>query len=307
MTRAIPPDKGQGDKKSRRPASKSPHVERHDDGPTQLDGPKALRADSAPTNVDGPKVSAPADLHDTSSSPLMLDGDDGASPWDDDDDASEDPTIYRGDKPPKPSSSRRLSPTLMRVFQRRREQIGLSIEQVSKLTGIDLQELVRFEGTNGNHRLVYDHVVLLAKVLGVRPEDMPGMRTRESRDPVAGAIAQLTTALLAGPMLTFEGKSGERFGGDHERVGTTSHFSVKLADSTLADVWPKGALLTFVADLSPKSGDVAMLRHRKTKQLAMRRVLPMLLAPICVWQVAFPMPSPDWQPIARLQVVLPRP
>jgi transcriptional regulator with XRE-family HTH domain len=308
VTRAIPPDKGQGDKKSRRSSSsKSAQLERHDDGPTQLDGPKAMRADSAPTNVDGPKVRAPADIHDTSDDPLLL-GDDGdASPWDEDDDASEDPTIYRGDKPPKPSSSRRLSPTLMRVFQRRREQIGLSIEQLSKLTGIELQELIRFEGTNGNHRLVYDHVVLIAKVLGVRPEDMPGMRVREARDPIAGSISNLTTAVLAGPLLTFEGKSGERFGGDHERVGTTPHFSVKLTDSTLADVWPKGTVLTFVADLQPKAGDIAMLRHRKTKQLAMRRVMPMLLAPICVWQVAFPMPSPDWQPIARLQVVLPRP
>lgn len=266
-----------------------------------LDGPKALRGDSAPTNVDGPAVAAPADMHDTSSDPF-----DVGEPFGDDD-ATEDPTIYRGDKPPKPSSSRRLSPTLMRVFQRRREQIGLSLEQLAKLTGIDLQELLRFEGTNGNHRLVYDHAVLVAKVLGVRPEDMPGMRQREHRDPILAGVTALTTTLLAGPMLTFEGKQGERFGGDHASVGSTPHFSVRLADSTLTDVWPKGSILCFVADLQPKVADVAMLRHKKTKQLAIRRVTPKVYAPICVWQIAFESPSPEWSPVARLQVVLPRP
>jgi hypothetical protein len=298
VTRATPPDKG----KSRRPSSK---LDRHDDGPTMLDGPKGQ--DSSPTNVDGPAVMAPADMHDTSSDPFNLHGDDSGGPFDEDDDASEDPTIYRGDKPPRPSSSRRLSPTLMRIFQRRREQIGLSIAQVSKLTGIEEEELVRFEGTNGNHRLVYDHVVMLAKVLGVRADDLPGLRSRETKDAIATAINALATTLMSGPMLVFEGKSGERYGGDHERVGTTPHFSVRIGDSSLGEVFPKGALLGFVADLAPKTGDVALLRHRKTKQLSLRRVTPNVFAGLASWQPGFPSPSPDWTPVARLQVVLPRP
>jgi hypothetical protein len=268
------------------------------------DGPRG--ADSARTIVDGPEVLAPADMHDTSSDPFLLHDEDD-SPWGDDDDASEDPTIYRGDKPPRPSSSRRLSPTLMRIFQRRREQIGLSIAQVAKLTGIEEEELMRFEGTSGNHRLVYDHVVLLAKVLGVRAEDMPGLRPRETKDVIAAAINALATTVLAGPMLVFEGKSGERYGGDHERVGTTPHFSVRISDSSLADVFPKGALLTFVADLQPRAGDIALLRHRKTKQLSLRRVTPSAFVGLSSWQPGFPAPSPDWTPVARLQVLLPRP
>ncbi|HWE28924.1 MAG TPA: helix-turn-helix transcriptional regulator, partial [Polyangia bacterium] len=180
MTRPPPPPRApERSTKRGRPAQ---HDARHgDDGPTSIDGPKikdvitnvdAQRLGER-TNVDGPRVSAPIDAHDTARSDFDLDA------ADDDDDAGDDvddPTVYRGDKPQKPSSSRRLSPTLMRIFQRKREQIGLSIAQVAKLTGIDVEELTRFEGTNGQHRLVYDYAVLVARVLGIAPKDLPGLR-----------------------------------------------------------------------------------------------------------------------------------
>ena len=283
MTRIPPP--GTSTKKGR----VAHHDARHgDDGPTSIDGP---RIREAPTDVDGPRVAAPLELDDE-------DEDDG--------DDLEDPTVYRGDKPPKPSSSRRLSPTLMRIFQRKREQIGLSIAQVAKLTGIDVEELTRFEGTNGQHRLVYDHAVLLARVLGISPKDMPGLRSgKEPRDAVGSALGSLTTTLLSGPLLTFEGKSGERFGGDLERIGTTPHFGVKLGDAALGEAWPKGALLGFLMDASPSPGDVVLLRHKKTKQLALRRATGQAWAPLAAWQPSFPVGG-DWLPVARLQVVLPR-
>jgi hypothetical protein len=251
------------------------------------------------TNVDGPRVAAPLEAHDTTRSPLELDEDDDAEDVDD-------PTVYRGDKPPKPSSSRRLSPTLMRIFQRKREQIGLSIVQVSKLTGIDVEELTRFEGTNGQHRLVYDHAVLVARVLGISPKDMPGLRSsKESRDAVGAALGTLSTTLCSGPLLTFEGKQGERFGGDLERVGTTPHFGVKIGDSSLGENWPKGALLGFLMDSSPTPGDVVLVRNKRTKQLALRRATGQAWAPLASWQPSFPVGG-DWLPVARLQVVLPR-
>ncbi|HEX9101067.1 MAG TPA: helix-turn-helix transcriptional regulator [Polyangia bacterium] len=255
------------------------------------------------TNVDGPRVAAPLEAHDTTRSPLELDD---ADDHDGDDVDVDDPTVYRGDKPQRASSSRRLSPTLMRIFQRKREQIGLTIAQVAKLTGIDLEELTRFEGTNGQHRLVYDHAVLVARVLGISPKDMPGLRSsKESRDAVGSALGSLSTTLCGGPMLTFEGKTGERFGGDLERVGTTPHFGVKLGDASLGDPWPKGALLGFLMDASPGKGDVVLLRHKKTKQLAMRRATGQAWAPLAAWQPSFPVGG-DWLPVARLQVVLPR-
>ena len=304
MTRSSPPP-GPATKKGR----VAQHDARHgDDGPTSIDGPRlkdsVTNVDSHRlgdnTNVDGPRVGAPMDAHDTTRSPLELDE------HDDDGDDIDDPTVYRGDKPPKPSSSRRLSPTLMRIFQRKREQIGLSIAQVAKLTGIDVEELTRFEGTNGQHRLVYDHAVLLARVLGISPRDMPGLRSgKEPRDAVGSALGSLSTTLCAGPMLTFEGKSGERFGGDLERVGTTPHFGVKLGDASLGDAWPKGALLGFLMDASPSPGDVVLMRHRKTKQLALRRATGQAWAPLAAWQPSFPVGG-DWLPVARLQVVVPR-
>ncbi len=303
MSRPLPPDNRT---KKGRPAQ--PDARHGDDGPTSIDGPKirdvVTNVDSRrlgdKTNVDGPRVSAPADLNDTTRSPLELDDDE------DDADDLEDPTVYRGDRPQRASSSRRLSPTLMRIFARKREQIGLSIAQVAKLTGIDLEELTRFEGTNGQHRLVYDHAVLVARVLGVSPKDMPGLRTaKEARDAVGGALGSLSTTLLAGPLLTFEGKTGERFGGDLERVGTTPHFGVKLGDASLGDAWPRGALLGFLMDAAPTPGDVVLLRHKRTKQLAMRRATGQAWAPLASWQPSFPVGG-DWMPVARLQVLLPR-
>lgn len=307
MTRPSPPsDSGSG--KKRRLAAHD--TARHgDDGPTNIDGPRlrdvVTTVDSGragePTNVDGPRVSAPADSHDTVSSELLVDEDE-----DEDADESEEPTVYRGDRPPKPSSSRRLSPTLMRIFARKREQIGLSIAQLAKLTGIEEQELMRFEGTNGGHRLIYDHAVLLARVLGVRPHDMPGLRSaKDAKDAVGGSLGALTTALVSGPLLTFEGKSGERFGGDLERVGTTPHLAVKLGDASLGEGWPKGALLGFVVDAAPKPGDVVLVRNKRGKSLALRRASGSAWAPVAPWQPSYPAGG-DWIAVARLQVILPR-
>lgn len=278
-----------------------------DDGPTKLDGPRVDSYESGrsvdATAVDGPQVMAPADPHDTISSELDVAEDDDEG-FDDDVD---DPTVYRGDRPPKPSSSRRLSPTLMKIFQRKREQIGLSIAQVAKLTGIDEEELTRFEGTNGGHRLVYDHVVLVARVLGIRPQDMPGLRSgKEPKDAAGAALGSLTTALLGGPIVTFEGKTGERFGGDLERVGTTPHFAIKIGDATLGELLPRGTLCGFVVDAQPQAGDVVLLRHKRTKQLALRRAGGNAWAPLAPWQPSYPVGG-DWTPLARLQVVLPRP
>ncbi|MGZ3426309.1 MAG: hypothetical protein ACXVCV_06650, partial [Polyangia bacterium] len=148
--------------------------------------------------------------------------------------------------------------------------------------------------------------VLVARVLGVSPKDMPGLRSsKEARDAVGAALGSLSTTLCTGPLLTFEGTAGERFGGDLERVGTTPHFGVKLGDASLGDSWPKGALLGFLMDASPSAGDVVLVRHKKTKQLALRRATGQAWAPLASWQPSFPVGG-DWSPVARLQVLLPR-
>jgi transcriptional regulator with XRE-family HTH domain len=252
---------------------------------------KTRLPDDAPTAIDGPKLQQ-LDAADTDRDSF--------------DDLADEVTHHRGSHPPKPSTSRRLSPTLMKIFQRRREQIGLTIEQVAKLAGVEEDELMRFEGTNGQHRLLYDHAVIIARVLGVLPQDMPGLRTREAKDDLLPVVQELERALLAGPQLTFEGKSGERFGGDLERVATTPAFAVRIGDSSLGDAWPKGTVLGFIAGSAGQIGDVVLLRHRKSRTLALRRFAPPSYTGLQPWQPAYVCSHGEWIAVGRLQVILPR-
>ncbi|HZS36776.1 MAG TPA: helix-turn-helix transcriptional regulator [Polyangia bacterium] len=261
---------------------------------------KTKLTDDAPTALDGPK------LHQLDAPPFEDAADEDTDRESIGDDFGEEPTRHRGSHPPKPSSSRRLSPTLMKIFQRRREQIGLTIAQVAKLAGIEEDELMRFEGTGGAHRLNYDHAVILARVLGVRPQDMPGLRGREAKDDVAPHIQELERALLAGPQLVFEGKSGERFGGDLERIATTPAFAVRVGDGSLGDAWPKGTLLGFVAEARPQIGDVVLLRHRTSRLLAMRKFAPPSYVGLQTWQPSYVCTGGEWIAVGRLQVILPR-
>jgi transcriptional regulator with XRE-family HTH domain len=268
--------------------------------PTAIDGPR-VRAHNAP-----PLGSSREDTKTDPTNPLadaeLLSFDDADELSDDDD---LEPTRHRGSHPPKPSVSRRLSPTLMKIFQRRREQIGLTIKQVARLAGLEEEEYARFEGTQGQHRLVYDHAVVLARVLGVKPQDMPGLRAKDSPDDVAAHVADIDRMFRAGLTLTFEGASGERFGGDVERVAATRSFAVVIGDVSLAPAFPPKTLLGFVAQSAPAAGQVVLLRHRKSKLLAMRRFTPPSYAGLAQWQPAYVASSGEWLCVGRLQVILP--
>jgi transcriptional regulator with XRE-family HTH domain len=198
----------------------------------------------------------------------------------------------------------RMSTTLAKVFQRRREQIGLSLEQVAKLSGINVQSLKSYEQTAGPDRLLYDHAVILSRVLGVRPQEMPGLRPREQKDDVPALVTELGRAILQGPVITFDGRNGERFGGDLERLNTAPAFALQINDSSLGDAWPKGSLLSFVSE-QPQPGDVTMLRHRRSKLLAIRRLTPPTYNGLQPWQPAY-VAAGEWMAIGRLQLVIPR-
>jgi len=249
------------------------------------------------TALDGPKVQASMAGED--SVELLM-------PERDDEDELAERTIDRGSKPPRPSSSRRLSPTLMQIFKRRREQIGLSLEQIAKVSGIEKEELERFEGTQGAHRLYYDHAVVVMRVLGLKPTDLPGLRIKDGREDARAAADDLYRAVTTGPMLTFEGKAGERFGGDVERVVATPSLAIRLGDDSLGPAYPRGALLFLRGGVDAQPGDVALLRHKRTKVLALRRHQPPDWKGLAAWQPAYPL-APEWVPLALLQVVLPRP
>jgi transcriptional regulator with XRE-family HTH domain len=192
----------------------------------------------------------------------------------------------------------------MKIFQRRREQIGLSVNQVSDLSGISVEDLARFEATQGNARLFYDHVVVLARVLGIKPNELPGLRARDAKDPVREHVEQLERALRGGPRLTFEGQKGERFGGDVDRVLTAPSFAVSIGDSSLEPRFGKGALLGFCAESAPRPGDVVIVRHRKSKLLGLRRLNPPELKGLAAWQPAY-VAGGEWIAVGQLQVVLP--
>lgn len=242
---------------------------------------------------------------ETDSAPPVYDAD--AADTFDEADADDESTIDRGSNPPRPSSSRRISPTLMRIFQRRRKEIGLSLEQLARLSGVSVEELTRFENTQGQHRLVYDHAIVLARILGLKPSDMPGLRGKEGPPDVATMAAQLERAILSGPLLVYEGTRGERFGGPLERAVIAPAFGVQLADATLGVEWPRSALLGFVIDPAPRPGEVVIIRHRRTKQLALRRLQPPTYVGLAPWQPAHPASTgSEWTPLARLHVILPR-
>src|SRR5581483_4377373 len=82
------------------------------------------------TRVDGPRMIVHEDSTELLLDPKAPEPSDSTQDTFDDDG---EPTKHRGSHPPRPSSSRRLSPTLMKIFQRRREQIGLSMKQVAEL------------------------------------------------------------------------------------------------------------------------------------------------------------------------------
>jgi Helix-turn-helix len=208
------------------------------------------------------------------------------------------------EKPGAPQKLHRLSLTLSKMFQRRREQIGLAMGQLSKLSGIAEAQLKAYEAGSSTEKLTYDHAVILARVLGVRPQEMPGLRPRESSNDVAALVGELGRAVLQGPVITFEGRNGERFGGDLDRLGTAPSFALQIGDSSLGDSWPKGSLLSFIAE-QPQPGDVTLLRHRRSKLLALRRLTPPTYNGLQPWQPAY-VAAGEWMAIGRLQVVVPR-
>ncbi|HEY7957935.1 MAG TPA: helix-turn-helix transcriptional regulator [Polyangia bacterium] len=296
-----------GSDRKRSHTSKGFATGRHvDDGPTHIDGPKgaqAARAEPEPEAL--PPAFAEAELEldelleDEPDSP-QGDGDG------DDEDGFDERTINRGSRPPRPSSSRRLSPTLMKIFQRRREQIGLSVQQVARLAGVEESELVRFEGTAGQHRLVYDHAVVIARVLGLKAADLPGLRPSKERGEIERHLGEVSRALLAGPLCTMTGGAdGERYGGDLERIAAAPSFAVRLEDSSLGEGWPKGALLGFTNEGEPGRGEVVLLRHRSSRLLALRRLKPPNAVGLAAWQPSYVVGG-EWLVVGRLQVILPR-
>lgn len=267
--------------------------------------PEPQQWDEMPTVTDQPRVAAPPELmHGSAAGSIDVRtparGHVKAPPPT----AAPSVSIDQDDERGGRSSGRRLSATLVKIFKRRREEIGLTVQQVSKLSGINLDELDKYERGGDDTRVTFDHAVILGRVLGVRPQDMPGLRPREQKGDLPSAVDELRTVLAAAPTLLFEGRGGERLQGDLDRIGTTPAFGIQIGDNTLGEPFAKGTILGFVADVEASPGDVLLLRHRRSKLLALRRLTPPTYNGLAAWQPAYVV-ADDWVAIGRLVVTLP--
>ena len=210
------------------------------------------------------------------------------------------------------SAGQRLSTVLGQIFRRRREQIGLTMPQLVKLSGISEGELRTMEAGEAGYRMFYDHAVVLARALGVPSTEMPGLRQKsgDKEDP-ATAIDEMSRRLRKGLVVVFEGKHGERYGGEVDRVAVTPMFTVCIGDASLGDAFPVGTLMAFLNDPHPHQGDVVLLRHRRSKLLALRRLHQNAWAGLQPWQpsyVAGPVGegADEWLPLGRMVLMVPR-
>ncbi len=205
---------------------------------------------------------------------------------------------------PKSEEDRRLTLTLFKIFARRRVEINLSVDQLARLSGVALATLRAFEEGMPGQVITYDQAVVLARVLGVAPEELPGLRRRDERAHLGLTLSELERTLHAAPLLRFEGAHGERYGGDVERVAASKAFAVRVEDESLTPALPRGAMLGFMAGVRPRPGATLLLRHRRSALLAMRRHAPPAYVGLATWQPSYVIGG-EWHVIGSLEVILP--
>jgi transcriptional regulator with XRE-family HTH domain len=206
--------------------------------------------------------------------------------------------------PPGEEVDRRLTPTLLRIFTRRRKEIRLSIDQLARLSGITLDQLAAFERERPNTAITFDQVVVLARVLGVGTDQLPGLRPRENRTHIGVVLAELERTMQTAPLLRFEGRGGERYGGDVERAASSKAFTVRIEDDSLEPVLWRGMQLGFMSGTRPRPGGVLLLRHRRSALLALRRNHPEGYVGLLPWQPSYVVGG-EWHVVGSLEVVLP--
>jgi hypothetical protein len=204
----------------------------------------------------------------------------------------------------KEEHERRLTPTLLKIFARRRGEIRLSLDQLARLSGIRMDVLEAIDRARPGTSITYDQVVVLSRVLGVPVDQLPGLRKRETRSHLGVALAELERTMLAAPLLRFQGDSGERYGGDVERATASKSFTVRVEDDSLEPSFVRGSLLGFMNGVRPRPGGVLLLRHRRSALLAMRRHEPPSYLGLVAWQPAYVVGG-EWHLVGSLEVMLP--
>ncbi len=201
-------------------------------------------------------------------------------------------------------SERRLTSTLLRIFSRRRLQIRLSTEQLSRLSGISVEQLATLENPRPGQTLSYEHAIVLARALGVSSDEMPGLRRRDQRAHLSVTLSDLERAMIASPLLRFEGKHGERYGGDVERAASSKAYTDRIEDDSLVPSFSRGSMLAFLSGTRPKVGSTLLLRHLRSSILALRRYEPPAYAGVASWQPGY-VAGGEWHVVGCLEAMLP--
>jgi transcriptional regulator with XRE-family HTH domain len=245
-----------------------------------------------PTSVSLPAVLVDDELLDTTTPTPRLDSGEYAA------------ISVEGEAPESAEMERRLTPTLLKIFARRRQEIRLSLDQLARISGISLEQLAAFERERPGQAITYDQVVVLARVLGIGTEQLPGLRPRETRTHMGIVLAELERNMLSAPLLRFEGKNGERYGGDVERATSSKAFTVRIEDDSLEPILRRGMQLGFMSGTRTRAGHILLLRHRRSALLALRRNDKDSYVGLLPWQPSYVIGG-EWHVVGSLEVVLP--
>ena len=197
-----------------------------------------------------------------------------------------------------PSTSR-LAAQLGKLLKRKREAIGLSLSHCSGLAGISAVDIAEYEA---GAKTPYDHAMVLARVLGLSPTELPGFRS-SSESPVKGAIASAMTGLKETMRLVYHGV-GDRFEGPVDAVAGVTEFSVEIGDQHIPE-YPRGMLLAFMRDKSAPiaasfAPGIVMAHHVGSRMMAMRRIQEDLLVGLAADIPSFHLDRKAWEIVGRL-------
>lgn len=202
---------------------------------------------------------------------------------------------------PLPSPSR-LALILGRVIKRRREAIHLTLAQVASMTNISQTQLAGYEAGS---KTPYDHAILLARLLGIRLDDLPGLRA-SSTTPLLAAIEE--TRRRAGETMRFAYtcERGEKLLGATDTLTGLSEFIVEIDDSSIAG-YPRGTMLGFLRERgTPPRLDPGLVvaQHRRSRLTVLRLVRGDVLVGLAKHVPCYQFERDAWDILGHLVLVV---
>lgn len=207
--------------------------------------------------------------------------------------------------PPSPSGSR-IALQLARVLKRKREEIRISLPQVAALSGIAAPRLAGYEADG---KVPFDHVLVLARILGVAHGDLPGMRS-SGESPVGRSISTVKQALAETLRLTYRGAGRDELAGSLDAVQGAPEFAVEIVDDGVGEL-RRGSLLAFVRERGAVTAGAAALQHAivvanhlRSGILSLRRLQGDLLVGLSPDAPSYHIDPGEWDLCGRMVMIL---